>query len=269
VARLHAVAQAEQLTLPQVRASSPSCAPGTASAGPPSCAPGPASVPPGQLAAAGQPSGLIHAPGLPGVALPRLRAQGLAVRMAASADRNLRRALLSLEAARVERYPFADDQPLALPDWELYIKVTPAPRLPARPAYPPPLRQPAGARGEPPASPKRSPHRAALGAHFSAPLCSQEIAGDCLSEQSPRRLYQVRGKLYELLASCVPPEVVLRCLASELMRKLDDELRRSTAVAAAGYEHRLQEGSKAIFHIEAFVARFMSDYKAYLMSMVG
>ena len=90
-----------------------------------------------------------------------------------------------------------------------------------------------------------------------------------LSEQSPKRLYLVRGKLYELLASCVPPEVVLRCLASELMRKLDDELRRSTAVAAAGYEHRLQEGSKAIFHIEAFVARFMSDYKAYLMSMVG
>ena len=33
------------------------------------------------------------------------------------------------------------------------------------------------------------------------------------------------------------------------------------AQLAAQYEHRLQEGQKAIFHLEAFVAQFMSRYK--------
>jgi hypothetical protein len=35
---------------------------------------------------------------------------------------------------------------------------------------------------------------------------------------------------------------------------------------AAFYEHRLQEGSKAIFHIEAFVAKAMSIYKAWALA---
>lgn len=37
---------------------------------------------------------------------------------------------------------------------------------------------------------------------------------------------------------------------------------------AAFYEHRLQEGSKAIFHLEAFVAKFMSIYKTWTISMM-
>lgn len=47
----------------------------------------------------------------------------LAQRLAAGCDRNLRRALLSLEACRVQQYPFREDQEVAEPDWELYIKV--------------------------------------------------------------------------------------------------------------------------------------------------
>ena len=33
---------------------------------------------------------------------------------------------------------------------------------------------------------------------------------------------------------------------------------------AAFYEHRLQLGNKAIFHLEAFVAKFMSIFKRFL-----
>lgn len=47
----------------------------------------------------------------------------LAQRLAAGCDRNLRRALLSLEACRVQQYPFREDQEVVEPDWELYIKV--------------------------------------------------------------------------------------------------------------------------------------------------
>lgn len=34
-------------------------------------------------------------------------------------------------------------------------------------------------------------------------------------------------------------------------------------------EHRLQLGSKEIFHLEAFVAKFMSLYKAWLVRSYG
>ncbi|PSC71036.1 Replication factor C subunit 3 [Micractinium conductrix] len=136
--------------------------------------------------------------------------QALAQKIAEASERNLRRALLSLEACRVECYPFKRDQEVASPDWELYI---------------------------------------------------QEIAADVMQEQSPKRLFQVRGKLYELLVNCIPPEVVLRRLAQALLPKLDDEVKHSTAEDAAFYEHRMQEGSKPIFHLEAFLARFMSNYK--------
>ncbi len=44
-------------------------------------------------------------------------------------------------------------------------------------------------------------------------------------EQSPRQLYVVRGKLYELLANVIPAELILRTLLVELMKKLDDDLK--------------------------------------------
>lgn len=41
-----------------------------------------------------------------------------------ASERNLRRALLSLEACKVQQYPFTDTQEVAAPDWERYIKVS-------------------------------------------------------------------------------------------------------------------------------------------------
>jgi replication factor C subunit 3/5 len=38
---------------------------------------------------------------------------------------------------------------------------------------------------------------------------------------------------------------------------------------AAYYEHRLQEGQKAIFHLEAFVAKFMCSYKTFTLSLLA
>ncbi|KAI8466071.1 MAG: DNA replication factor C complex subunit 3 [Monoraphidium minutum] len=143
---------------------------------------------------------------------------GLAARVAAASQRDLRRALLTLEVCRVQQYPFRDDQAVAPADWEAYVA---------------------------------------------------EIAGDILQEQSAKRLYQVRGKLYELLANCIPPELLVRSLLLELLKKLDDELKPDAVALAAQYEHRLQEGQKAIFHLEAFVAQFMSRYKAWQLTAFG
>ncbi|XP_020096653.1 replication factor C subunit 5 [Ananas comosus] len=96
-----------------------------------------------------------------------------------------------------------------------------------------------------------------------------EIAGDIMKEQSPKRLFSVRGKLYELLVNCIPPEIILKKLLSELLRKLDSELKHEVCHWAAHYEHKMRLGSKPIFHLEAFVAKFMSIYKEFLIASFG
>ncbi|CAN7125471.1 unnamed protein product [Brassica rapa subsp. narinosa] len=77
-----------------------------------------------------------------------------------------------------------------------------------------------------------------------------EISTDMLREQSPKSLFQVRGKVYELLVNCIPPEVILKKLLHELLKKLDSELKLEVCHWAAYYEHRMRLGQKAIFHIE-------------------
>ncbi|MCO5596259.1 hypothetical protein L7F22_050319 [Adiantum nelumboides] len=141
-----------------------------------------------------------------------------AARIALSSNRNLRRAILSLEACKVHQYPFTEDQPVLSTDWEQYVV---------------------------------------------------EIASDIVNEQSPKRLFLVRGKLYELLVNCIPPEIVLKRLLLELLKKLDSELKHEVCHWAAYYEHRMQRGQKAIFHLEAFVAKFMSIYKRFLTATFG
>ena len=42
-------------------------------------------------------------------------------------------------------------------------------------------------------------------------------------------------------------------------------VRHEAVYHAAFYEHRMQAGTKPIFHLEAYLARFMSIYKKHLM----
>ena len=96
-----------------------------------------------------------------------------------------------------------------------------------------------------------------------------QIAKEIITEQSPKTLYQVRMRLYELLVNAISPELILRKLTSELLLKLDSELKAEVCAYAAYFEHRLQLGQKAIIHLEAFVARFMAIYKRYMLEMFG
>lgn len=68
----------------------------------------------------------------------------------------------------------------------------------------------------------------------------------------------MRQKLYELLSHCIPPDVILKTLVLNLFPMLDSNLKEEVAHWAAFYENRLQHGSKDIFHLEGFVAKFMS-----------
>ncbi|XP_032811165.2 replication factor C subunit 3 [Petromyzon marinus] len=92
----------------------------------------------------------------------------------------------------------------------------------------------------------------------------RETATAIINQQSPQRLLEVRGRIYELLTHCIPPEVIVKGLLTELLSNCDGQLKADVTQMAAYYEHRLQLGSKAIYHLEAFVARFMALYKRFM-----
>jgi replication factor C subunit 3/5 len=68
-----------------------------------------------------------------------------------------------------------------------------------------------------------------------------------------------------LQAGCIPPELIIQRLTIELLKKLDDSIKAPVLQEAARFEHRLQMGSKPIFHLEAFAAKVMAVYKKWSM----
>lgn len=94
-----------------------------------------------------------------------------------------------------------------------------------------------------------------------------QIAREIMEEHSPARILQVRAKLYDLLTHCIPATTVLKTLTFKLVRQIDDDLKPEIIRWSAFYEHRIKTGTKSIFHLEAFVAKFMRVYEMYLMSM--
>jgi len=142
----------------------------------------------------------------------------LAARIAERSRRNLRRAILMVEACKVAQYPFTADQEIQELDWEMYVK---------------------------------------------------ETAAQIVSEQSPRKLSEIRSRLYELIVHCIPPEVIFVNLQKELAKTCDGELKTELCQIAAYYEHRLNKGNKAIYHLEAFVAKFMAIYMKFVEETFG
>ncbi|KAK1882479.1 Replication factor C subunit 3 [Dissostichus eleginoides] len=92
----------------------------------------------------------------------------------------------------------------------------------------------------------------------------RETANAIVSQQSPQRLLEVRARLYELLTHCIPPDIIMKGLVTELLSNCDGQLKTEVAQMAAFYEHRLQLGNKSIYHLEAFVAKFMAIYKKFM-----
>ncbi|MCJ1392459.1 Replication factor C (RF-C) subunit [Xylographa bjoerkii] len=84
-----------------------------------------------------------------------------------------------------------------------------------------------------------------------------QIADEIMAEHSPARILQVRAKLYDLISHCIPPTTILKTLTFKLIPLIDDALKPDVIKWSAFYEHRIRLGSKHIFHLEAFVAKFM------------
>ncbi len=94
-----------------------------------------------------------------------------------------------------------------------------------------------------------------------------QVASEIMAEHSPARILQVRAKLYDLLTHCIPPTTILKTLTFKLIPMIDDALKADVIKWSAFYEHRIRMGTKVIFHLEAFVAKFMRIHEEYLMSM--
>lgn len=92
----------------------------------------------------------------------------------------------------------------------------------------------------------------------------RETANAIVSEQSPQRLLEVRQRIYELLTRCIPPEIIMKGLYNELANNCDGTLKTELSQIAAQYEHQLRLGTKSVYHIEAFIAKFMCIYKKFL-----
>lgn len=94
-----------------------------------------------------------------------------------------------------------------------------------------------------------------------------QVAKEIMAEHSPARILQVRAKLYDLLTHCIPPTTILKTLTFKLIPMIDDALKADVIKWAAFYEHRIKMGTKVIFHLEAFVAKFMRIVEEFLMNM--
>lgn len=89
----------------------------------------------------------------------------------------------------------------------------------------------------------------------------EEIASDILSEQTPKKLHEIRVKFYELLGQCVSGELILRGVLEKLLLSVEEKLKRPIAALAAEYDHNMKLGTKSIFHLEAFAAGVMQLLK--------
>lgn len=81
------------------------------------------------------------------------------------------------------------------------------------------------------------------------------------------RIKSIRLHLYELLVHCVPPTEIFHVLIDEIFKSADQSIYYQIADAAALYESRLSQGTKPIFHLEAFIAKFVYIYQEYIRSL--
>lgn len=92
----------------------------------------------------------------------------------------------------------------------------------------------------------------------------KETANQIMLEQSPQMLEKIRDRLYELLSQGVPADIIFKGLVQNLVVNCDISIKAQVLKYASLYEFRMQNGAKHIFHLEAFVAQFMSIYKKFI-----
>lgn len=89
------------------------------------------------------------------------------------------------------------------------------------------------------------------------------IADDIIKTRTVAKILEIRADLYDLIAHCIPPTDILKTLTMRIIAKVHPEIGPSLVEASAFYYHRLRQGSKPIFQLEACVTKFMSIIDSY------
>nr|XP_022921293.1 replication factor C subunit 3 [Onthophagus taurus] len=97
----------------------------------------------------------------------------------------------------------------------------------------------------------------------------REVAKKITRDQTVQKLGEIRGMLYELITHEIPSDVIFKTLVEELVKNCDMQLKSQVVEKAAFYEHRMKQGSKEIFHFEAFIVCFMCMYKKFIEEALG
>lgn len=84
------------------------------------------------------------------------------------------------------------------------------------------------------------------------------IAAETLSDLRLQTALSTRGKLYELFVNCIPPSIILKHLALEMLTRVPKDVTAELCRYAAVFECKMNQGGNPIVHLEAFVLRVMS-----------
>lgn len=162
---------------------------------------------------------------------------GLAEQISRSCDRNLRRAILMLEAMRATSYPFSTGSvQIPLPDWQIFTVEI------ARSVVH-----------------QQGPRQLAV---VRSKL--YELLTNCIP---PTLIFKtlVQG-LLPMLDDSVKYEVPVYTVCPSLCAYIQ---RVQVLDLAAMYERRVQKGSKPIMHLEAFLSNFMVVFKRWCLEVTS
>lgn len=95
----------------------------------------------------------------------------------------------------------------------------------------------------------------------------QDAARLLTRDPSAQQLVAVRKRFQDLLSHAVPAQIVLNVLVGNILKIVDDEIGPEVCRVAAKFDHNLARGTKPIFHLEAFAARFMQIYNRFLQQV--
>ena len=95
-----------------------------------------------------------------------------------------------------------------------------------------------------------------------------QIAKNIVADRTPASILQIRAQFYDLLTHCIPATNIIKTLAFKLVALVDDDVKAEVIMYAATYENRIKEGTKAIFHLEAFVVKIMKMLEEYHMGLM-
>jgi len=91
-----------------------------------------------------------------------------------------------------------------------------------------------------------------------------DIANTVIREQNPKQLWNIRNQLYDLFCHAIPGNVLFRKITTYLLRMVDEEVAPCICYWAAHYEHGMKQGTKEMFHLEAFLAKVMYLYYSHI-----